>query len=316
MAGIWKQMWCSYIVIAQLEMKPPAYKVAVFLHCIGVDALKIFNGFQFDGPGDENDLANIIQEFDEFAMENWTKPLKGTLSTPELNRKTKALMLMLPPFAHSRKHVIFVTACLIRSFVTGSSWALKITALANGFYKNGVSLCQRISIFAMVLKHQIWKRSLAPRTMSMPWKITHYAAMMTSPRKAAWRNRERDIQSTSFRKRPAWDPKCTRCGSRHYFETTCTTQTRKLYSLRDESSADGDVEYITSIFAQPETIQAVTQEYNYPKVIYTEKFVDKKEVKLPVDSGASVNVISVKFVADKKLEPTTKTLQMGNDTTL
>lgn len=25
---------------------------------------------QFDGPGDENDLANIIQEFDEFAMEN------------------------------------------------------------------------------------------------------------------------------------------------------------------------------------------------------------------------------------------------------
>ena len=76
------------------------------------------------------------------------------------------------------------------------------------------------------------------------------------------------------------------------------------------------MEYITSIFAQPETIQAVTQEYNYPKVIYTEKFVDKKEVKLPVDSGASVNVISVKFVADKKLEPTTKTLQMGNDTTL
>ena len=203
MAGIWKQMWCSYIVIAQLEMKPPAYKVAVFLHCIGVDALKIFNGFQFDGPGDENDLANIIQEFDEFAMENWTKPLKGTLSTPELNRKTKALMLMLPPFAHSRKHVIFVTACLIRSFVTGSSWALKITALANGFYKNGVSLCQSISIFAMVLKQQIcdWKRSMAPRTMSMPWKITHYAAMMTSPRKAAWRNRERDIQSTSFRKR-------------------------------------------------------------------------------------------------------------------
>lgn len=49
-------------------MKPPAYKVAMFLHCIGVDALKIFNGFQFDGPGDENDLANIIQEFDEFAI--------------------------------------------------------------------------------------------------------------------------------------------------------------------------------------------------------------------------------------------------------
>ena len=36
-------MWSNYMVIAQLEMKPPAYKVALFLHRIGVDALKIFN---------------------------------------------------------------------------------------------------------------------------------------------------------------------------------------------------------------------------------------------------------------------------------
>ena len=57
------------------------------------------------------------------------------------------------------------------------------------------------------------------------------------------------------------------------------------------------------------TIHAVTQEH-YPKVIYTEMVVDKKEVKFQVDSGASVNVIPVKFVADKELERTTKTLQM------
>ena len=42
---VWKQMWSNYMVIVQLEMKPPAYKVALFLHCIGEDALKIFNGF-------------------------------------------------------------------------------------------------------------------------------------------------------------------------------------------------------------------------------------------------------------------------------
>ena len=39
-------------------------------------------------------------------------------------------------------------------------------------------------------------------------------------------------------------------------------------------------------------------------------------MKIQVDSGASVNVIPAKFVADKKLEGTTKTLQMWNDTTL
>ena len=88
-----------------------------------------------------------------------------------------------------------------------------------------------------------------------------------------------------------------------------------MYSLRDESSDDSDVEYITSIVAQPEMKHAVMQEH-HPKVIHTEIFVDKKGVKFQVDSGASLNIIPVKFVADKKLEPTTKTLQMWNDTTL
>lgn len=114
---------------------------------------------------------------------------------------------------------------------------------------------------------------------------------------------------------PAWGAKCTKCGGRNHFEVTCTTPTKKVYSLRDESSDDSDVEYITCIVAQPEMIHALTQEH-YPKVIYTEIFVDKKEVKFQVDSSASVNVIPVKFVTDKKFELTTKTLQMWNDTTL
>ena len=42
---VWKQMWTNYMVIAKLDSQTPEYKVALFLHCIGVDALKIFNGF-------------------------------------------------------------------------------------------------------------------------------------------------------------------------------------------------------------------------------------------------------------------------------
>ena len=56
------------MVIAQLEMKPPAYKVALFPHCIGVDALKICNGFQFDSVDDKNDLAKILQKLNEFTI--------------------------------------------------------------------------------------------------------------------------------------------------------------------------------------------------------------------------------------------------------
>ena len=57
---VWKQMWSNYMVIAQLDSKPPAYKVALFLHCIGVEALKIFNGFQFDCPESVYDTKSFI----------------------------------------------------------------------------------------------------------------------------------------------------------------------------------------------------------------------------------------------------------------
>jgi len=44
-----------------------------------------------------------------------------------------------------------------------------------------------------------------------------------------------------------------------------------------------------------------------PKQIYTEMVVNKRHVKFQVDSGTSVNVIPVRFVADDNLQRTTKT---------
>ena len=89
------------MVIAQLEMKPSAYKVALFLHCIGVDALKIFNGFQFDNPDDKNDLAKIIQKFDEFTIRELNETFERYIFNSRNQQETKALMLMSPPSAHS-----------------------------------------------------------------------------------------------------------------------------------------------------------------------------------------------------------------------
>ena len=71
---------------------------------------------------------------------------------------------------------------------------------------------------------------------------------------------------------------------------------------------------LQALLQNQEMTHAVTQEH-YPKVIYPEMFVDKKAVKFQVDSGPSVNVIPVKFVSNKKFEPTTKTLQMWNNNT-
>lgn len=65
---VWKQIWTNYMVIASLDSQSSEYKVALFLHRIGVNALKIFDGFQFDCPEDKNDLTKIIEKFDQFTI--------------------------------------------------------------------------------------------------------------------------------------------------------------------------------------------------------------------------------------------------------
>ena len=65
---VWKQMWTNHMVISHLDSQSPEYKVALFLHCTGVNALKIFNGFQFDRPKDKNDLTKIIETFNKFTI--------------------------------------------------------------------------------------------------------------------------------------------------------------------------------------------------------------------------------------------------------
>ena len=65
---VWKQLMSNCVIIAKLGTQPPEYKVALFLHCIGIDMLKIFNGFQFDSPDDRNNLSKIIEKFDQYTI--------------------------------------------------------------------------------------------------------------------------------------------------------------------------------------------------------------------------------------------------------
>ncbi len=61
-------MWNNSVIIVKLGTKPPEYKVTLFLQGIGLDALKIFNGFQFDSPDDRNNLGKIIGKFDHYTI--------------------------------------------------------------------------------------------------------------------------------------------------------------------------------------------------------------------------------------------------------
>lgn len=63
-----KQKWQNYAVITNLPKQTKQYQVALFLHIIGDNALKIYNGFQFTSDDNNRTVDEIIKKFDEFAI--------------------------------------------------------------------------------------------------------------------------------------------------------------------------------------------------------------------------------------------------------
>lgn len=52
----------------KITSQPKVHKVALFLHCIGPEAIKIFNGMSFENPDDSEKLEGIINKFEEFTI--------------------------------------------------------------------------------------------------------------------------------------------------------------------------------------------------------------------------------------------------------
>jgi hypothetical protein len=62
-----KQVWTNYAIITNLDKQTEQYKVALFPHCIGTEALKIYNGMSFTEE-ERGKLEPIISKFDEFTV--------------------------------------------------------------------------------------------------------------------------------------------------------------------------------------------------------------------------------------------------------
>ena len=327
---VWKQMWSNYMVIAQLKMKLPVHKVALFLHCIGVDALKIFNGFQFNSPDNKNDLAKIIQKFNEFTIGELNETFERytfNSSNQQEDESIDAYVTALRTLVKTCNFCDCMRDSIIRDrIVLGIQvhrTRKRLLQERSLTLSKSIDFCKSSEATNLQLKIILGAQSEDVHTVQdkHPPSSRHDDKSKKS-RAGKTKTCKFCGKAHPFKKGkcPAWGAKFTKCGGRNHFTLTCTTPTKKVYNLRDESSDDSDMEYITSIVAQPEMIHAVRQEHDYPNVIYNVHWdacrQNKSEISSRQPPRASVNVISVNFVPDKKLEPITKTLHMWNNTTL
>ena len=84
----YKQRWKNYAIVANLVRQPEPFKVALFLHCLGEDAQKVYNGLLFESEEDRQNLTEgppesveaYITELRELMMScNFCDCLRDTL---------------------------------------------------------------------------------------------------------------------------------------------------------------------------------------------------------------------------------------------
>ena len=289
------------MIIAKLGTQPPEYKVALFLHCIGVDALKIFNGFQFDTPEDRNNLSKIIEKFDQYTIGELNETFERynyNSRNQEENESIEAYVTALRTLAktcnfcdcmrdsilcdrivlgirdkHTRQRLLQERKLDLKKCID----ICRSTEATNSQLKT-ISAAQSEDVHGVKDKQQLPKRRFdrSKKNRKLEEKLGKTCKFCGQ------------IHVFKRGKCPAREATCAKCKGRNHFASKCSS---KVNSLREESdeTEESDIEYITSITDRPEVVHAIKKDYL--KEIYTEMVVAKKPVKFQVDSGASVNVI-------------------------
>ena len=60
--------WSNYAQLTRLDCKPREIQVAILENCLGDDAMRIYQGIQFDTPDSDRTVQDILQNLNEYAV--------------------------------------------------------------------------------------------------------------------------------------------------------------------------------------------------------------------------------------------------------
>lgn len=322
---IWKQAWSNYKIVAQLNSRSDEFQMALFLHSIGPEAMKVYNAMSF-GPGESNaSLEDVIKKFDSF-------------TTGEINETYERYLFNKRDQEPGENIDCYVTALRTMS---------KNCNFCNCLEESLI----RDRIILGITDQHVRKRLLQERKLTLPKCIDLCRSAEVACAQMRTMGNTDDVNRISYkggarqksftpkskksndehpkqgkppareclfcgtvhhlikRKCPAWGKQCDNCGARNHFAIKCKKTSIHGVQEQQESDSDSDCEWIGCVH-----VNSVQPQQNKDYEVYAEMIVDGNPVVFQVDSGASTNVISKCYVEGHELKPSDKTLQMWNHT--
>lgn len=324
---IFKQKWDNYSIITRLDAQTADYQMAVFLHSIGDDALRIYNGFDFTTTnGKPENVTQITEKFKTFAIGTvnetheryvFNKCVEGTNSFEifmtnlrDLSRTCNFCDKCLPSLLRDRLVVGIrepaTQELLLREKNLTLEQAIDICRAAENA-TNQAKVFRNDSTTETDPVHRIEpSKPFRPRPRNPTGPENSYYNL---PKKCYFCNKIHVLKKSLC---PAYGRTCSVCKKPNHFpgSVKCSQQNVQQLEYDNESETSDSEEWIQTLDAEDQ-INSLAAATVY-KDIRCKMLVDGKPVTFQVDSGSSVCTLPAHLCLDTELIPTETKLKMWN----
>ena len=305
---LFKQIWSNYVIVAELQNEPPAYLKALFLHTLGADGLTIYNGLELAEGATVNDILTALDT-------HFIGKTNETYERFVFNKRDQKEGECIEDYINSLRQLI--KTCNFTHDMTDSLLRDRLV-LGIRSHTTRQELIQDSNLTLQTCIEKCRSAEATSEQMKVMGEEGQAHAVRQRSRKEKTEkkgeNEDRKCKFCGGRHRmkkvecPAWGEKCDECGKLNHFKKVCLAKKEKkdfkkkprVHAVQETDEDDSDDEYVLAVGKESD------------KIIKAKMLIGGKKIICQVDSGASVNVISVKHVDERLLSETKTTLNVYN----
>ena len=318
----WKQVWSAYELVTRLNEQTDEYRVDALITCISPKALAIHNGLPFQSEDEKKNLAKILELWESYCLgktniiyeryrfNNRNQDAGESIDTYASNLRSLSDTCNFGALKDEiiRDRIV----CGVRD----SSLRKKLLQVPELTLEKCIDMCRSAEATSTQLEAMSAQTSHVPPLPEVNFVKKPSKGAGTSPivKDCRFCGQTHEMERS---KCPAFGKICSVCQRENHFAWKCSHKkphkTKKPPHKHSVNQFDCDEseEEILSVSCSEEEINTVDSHTN--KIVATMK-VGGKDVKMLIDSGASCNVLPIKYLP--VVEKSSHTLKMYSKSTM
>lgn len=307
---LFKQKWTNYAILTALHEQSREYQVALLLHTLGDEALKIYNGLPFDTPDTARTVDEITSAFEKFAVGESNETYERFIFNQRKQAEGESFELYVSALRQLVKSCNYCNNCIdsllrdrivlgIRDANTQSA-LLKERNLTLGKATDICRAAENASTHLLALQSKPYAESvnkLKPRQVTPKREVEVMRCKYCDK-----------VHPMLKSKCPAYGKTCSKCHKSNHFAIMCPSEKgrKKVHQVLSKSASESES-------SGDEFIDSITTHDRVKDVKCRLILPDDNEVIFQVDTGASVNVLPLEHhPSHLPLNPVKKTLNAWN----